>query len=79
MGRLLSETDISGNTLQYRYDNWGRLVEKEFADGNIETYTFSWSYNASTSGSDVYRMEVSSPGSPTVTTYYDALAREVRS
>lgn len=65
-GRLLAETDADGNKSVYRYDAYGRLIEKTVC-AQSETYKASTSFSYPT----VSRLEITEPNGLTKAIEYD--------
>jgi len=75
-GNKLSETDINGLTITYKYDNFGRLTQINHPGGtqtNISTGWFSDSHLPNAR----YTVTTTSTGKPILKVYYDILGREI--
>ncbi|MDL2323157.1 hypothetical protein LJC52_04130 [Bacteroidales bacterium OttesenSCG-928-A17] len=75
-GLLTSKTSRLGTTT-YLYDNWGRLKETIYPDGNRSVQTVQWAGDTGPSGAKYYSFSQASGEAP-VYTWYDGLSREMR-
>ncbi|MDD3077753.1 MAG: SpvB/TcaC N-terminal domain-containing protein [Paludibacter sp.] len=61
----------------YTYDNWGKLKETQYPDGNRKTSVLQWAGTNGPSGA-VYYNYTQTSGSAPVIAWYDGLGREIQ-
>lgn len=72
-----SITSIDGNVTKFEYDGFGRKTAEISADGIMTEYVLDWVIDGVIKSERLYYTEVLRPGSPTKTSYYDFLQREL--
>ncbi|MDD4991454.1 MAG: FG-GAP-like repeat-containing protein [Paludibacter sp.] len=78
-GLLDSEKDeLRNRVTSYTYDAWGQLTETKYPDGNRKTSVLQWAGTGAPTGAVYYSYSQISGNAP-VTTWYDALGREIQS
>jgi RHS repeat-associated protein len=77
-GLLDSETDPRGHNTTYSYDSFGQSKETVYPDGNRKASVLQWAGTGGVTGAVYYSYSQVS-GSAPVTTWYDALGREIQS
>lgn len=77
LGLVTSEKDINGLTTQYAYDGFGGLMTTTLPTGKVINSSSGWIVNNPPANARYYTTS-SSPGSPSSTTYYDILGRDIR-
>lgn len=78
-GLLNSET-THGKTTYYTYDSFGKLKETKYPDGNRKTQVWRWvgSSPSGDLGGCMYYSYTQTSGNAPVTTWFDALGREIQ-
>jgi YD repeat-containing protein len=77
-GRLSSQVDYLSNTTSYTYDNLGRITSETHPDGFVGTTAYTWGLTGGPTNSCYYVQQSGNDGSLSKT-WYDELAREIRS
>jgi RHS repeat-associated protein len=73
-GQIISLTGPNGLTTKWEYDNFGKKIKENRADGTSTTYNYSWD---NTFGS-LYKITIASSGKQPLSTYYNKLGKSVR-
>lgn len=73
---LLNSATAKSKTTYYTYDGFGRLKETKYPDGNRKTEVLQWAGGGPAGA--VYYSYAQISGSTPVTTWYDALGREIQ-
>lgn len=81
-GKPTKITDISGQSSEYTYDQFGRLVSSKDTKGNITSIARAWSLSPISSPvgtqSALFSVTTSTPGAPQKVVWYDIFKREIR-
>jgi len=73
-GNKTSEQGPSGLTINFQYDNWGKLTRTNYPDGNFEAISFNWGTNTD----NIYYFIVKSNSIGNMSwEYYNALDQKV--
>ncbi|MDD4490621.1 MAG: FG-GAP-like repeat-containing protein, partial [Paludibacter sp.] len=74
---LLNSGTTKGKTTYYTYDVFGRLKETKYPDGNRKVEVLQWAGGGGPTGA-VYYSYAQASGSAPVTSWFDALGREIQ-
>ncbi|MFK2823087.1 RHS repeat-associated core domain-containing protein [Arcobacter sp. YIC-80] len=73
--QLVKVTGPNGLSTQYFYDELGRKIKEQRADGTTTIWVHLWDNSF---GNSLYKVIEKSTGSPAIIVYYDSAARKVR-